>query len=1050
MKKMKKLSILAILSMIAFSLVLTSCGLLKKICSHKYEEQVIEPTCYSVGYTVHSCSVCKDSYIDSTVQEIAHNYEENVESPTCEENGVKYYTCKDCDYSYSEIVEKNGHNYSTSITSPTCTEDGYTTYVCLDCEYTFVGSAVPAEGHNYISEIIAPDCTTPGETVHTCSRCSDSYTDSTTESVGHNYIFKTILPTCTEQGITIYTCSRCSDNYTDSPTDPIGHNYFVTNIAATCNSEGYSNHTCSNCGDFYDDNYIPKTAHRFNGTVCIYCDVEAPSESLTSDVEWYNEYNMIFTLTTAEQLAGFSELVNSGANFVNKTVYLGADIDLRYLEWIPIGNEEYPFEGIFSGNGYTISSLKIYTSSSYVGLFGKVTGKISNIKIDNASICVSDVHQYISIICGYSTSDIKNAEVDGYLDAPYSNCVGGIVGYTTAQISDASSIAEIVGSDYVGGIAGCVCSATAVYENLINYGNIKGGKYTAGVAGNLSATGVSYIKLVENYGNISGTSHTGGLFGYVCGIENSIITDSVSASDVSGEYYVGAIAGEAVNVKISACSNEGSSVSASSCIIDGVNYFAYLGGYVGRGYIVEKCHNSTDISYVSRGSYVGGIAGYLTHSVNDCSNEGDIFGYDSVGGLVGYISTGTSVTLSHLVNSGEICGNSYVGGIVGQWTYGNTFVVVGCENFGNVSGSDHLGGIAGSLNQISNNLLTVSGVVNYGNVTGTNGWVGGLFGYVDGSTSSVVKECLSSASITGNYYVGGLIGQACDLTLKDSSNEGSSVVATGFVVEGVENNVYAGGFIGSGRSVSNCTNNSDITYNSLGSRVGGIIGYATGSVTDCTNNGNITSLGTSVGGVVGEISSPRNQRYSNLNNNGNVKGLDSVGGVVGKFSWSGTNADFSHEWVKGNGGDKSHCYDSHNVFSEVYNYGTIEGTECIGGLIGSVDIITSHLSYRHCSTKGWSCEFFYYARITLENSANYSSVIGTNFAGELIGNSNITKAESWYPNCAVTNYTLLGNVIQNGETLEEYKPIGNSNNLDISNQIIPEVEGDTGSSDKDM
>ena len=31
---------------------------------HNYELEVIEPTCTSIGYTIHKCSVCEEFYID--------------------------------------------------------------------------------------------------------------------------------------------------------------------------------------------------------------------------------------------------------------------------------------------------------------------------------------------------------------------------------------------------------------------------------------------------------------------------------------------------------------------------------------------------------------------------------------------------------------------------------------------------------------------------------------------------------------------------------------------------------------------------------------------------------------------------------------------------------------------------------------------------------------------------------------------------------------------------------------------------------------------------
>lgn len=41
---------------------------------HSYEEIVTEPTCTEGGYTVHTCSVCGDSYTDSETGALGHNF----------------------------------------------------------------------------------------------------------------------------------------------------------------------------------------------------------------------------------------------------------------------------------------------------------------------------------------------------------------------------------------------------------------------------------------------------------------------------------------------------------------------------------------------------------------------------------------------------------------------------------------------------------------------------------------------------------------------------------------------------------------------------------------------------------------------------------------------------------------------------------------------------------------------------------------------------------------------------------------------------------------
>ena len=75
----------------------------------------------------------------------------------------------------------------------------------------------------------------------------------------------------------------------------------------------------------------------------------------------------MFTLTDAADLLGFANIANGTAgegnpaqdNFENKTVKLGADIDLSGIEWTPIGKLDAgtDFKGEFNGDGKTISNL---------------------------------------------------------------------------------------------------------------------------------------------------------------------------------------------------------------------------------------------------------------------------------------------------------------------------------------------------------------------------------------------------------------------------------------------------------------------------------------------------------------------------------------------------------------------------------------------------------------------------------------------------------------------------------------------------------------------
>ena len=67
---------------------------------HAYTEQVVAPTCETAGYTLHTCSRCQHSYVDSIVEALGHNYEKQVTAPTHDKMGYSTYTCTRCHHSY--------------------------------------------------------------------------------------------------------------------------------------------------------------------------------------------------------------------------------------------------------------------------------------------------------------------------------------------------------------------------------------------------------------------------------------------------------------------------------------------------------------------------------------------------------------------------------------------------------------------------------------------------------------------------------------------------------------------------------------------------------------------------------------------------------------------------------------------------------------------------------------------------------------------------------------------------------------------------------------
>jgi hypothetical protein len=156
----------------------------------------------------------------------------------------------------------------------------------------------------------------------------------------------------------------------------------------------------------------------------------------TSDVIWYNTNKAKDTLyvSNGQELTGMSQLVSSAiTTFAGKTIILSSNINLGNRSWTPIGNSTTAqmFQGVFDGNGKTISNLLV-SSATYAGLFGYVgaNGQIKNITVGVKSVRGSS---YAGGLSGYyaSKKTIENCGVN-ITDSIYSsNRSGGLVGFAS-------------------------------------------------------------------------------------------------------------------------------------------------------------------------------------------------------------------------------------------------------------------------------------------------------------------------------------------------------------------------------------------------------------------------------------------------------------------------------------------------------------------------------------------------------------------------------------------------------------------------------------------
>ena len=160
----------------------------------------------------------------------------------------------------------------------------------------------------------------------------------------------------------------------------------------------------------------------------------------------------------------------------------------------------------------------------------------------------------------------------------------------------------------------------------------------------------------------------------------------------------------------------------------------YTGGIVGANtgtLTIANVHSAVNITIKRvKGNWgrVGGIIGSSNGAtIINCSNSGNIVGYQYVGGIAAYNSKGT---ISNCYNTGNVSGYQYVAGIVATCPPG---YVYNCYNTGAISASsNYAAGIVSNNTGVSE----VTNCFNIGTVTfgGTSSYAGSVAGYSNNSS----------------------------------------------------------------------------------------------------------------------------------------------------------------------------------------------------------------------------------------------------------------------------------------------------------------------------
>ena len=229
---------------------------------HNYESEIVNPTCVSMGFTVHDCISCGHSYTSDFTDVAEHEYEKTVTEASCTQHGFTHYDCLNCDLEFdSDFVDKKAHNYIENVVQPSCTTMGYSEFKCADCDSSYVGNYTDMTEHNYNKEVIKPSCQEHGYSVFSCPTCGKSYIDEFVDCKEHIYEETVIEATCQASGYSVFKCVDCGDEYKDNFKDKLPHNYEATVTAPDCLNLGYTTFVCVDCQDTYKSDYKEALGH---------------------------------------------------------------------------------------------------------------------------------------------------------------------------------------------------------------------------------------------------------------------------------------------------------------------------------------------------------------------------------------------------------------------------------------------------------------------------------------------------------------------------------------------------------------------------------------------------------------------------------------------------------------------------------------------------------------------------------------------------------------------------------------------------------------------
>ena len=698
------------------------------------------------------------------------------------------------------------------VTSPGSAWYGYGT-IALDTEYTITTSGgnitLPSSSDTYTNVVFTLTVTSSALTLKVTAEGTkttemDYYLSGDFNSwaqMSSDYMF-------TSNGDGTYTLVTPSSGHTTSTGFKImSSTQLWLGYASGYNIDYDTEYTFSASGNNTYLNTAP-TADSLKFTLKLADEVytlvvsQVEGETVTLNLSGEGTESSPYLISTASDWNNLADYMTSASeSFTGKYFKVTADIDFTDDSIKSLGKraDGLYFDGTLDGGGYTFKGINTASDATYFGSLMSVVGENGYVHDLTAEGEASFNYQYCGALFGYNYGKLENItnKITVTSVSTYSSGMCGMVDGGSSMIGCVNEGSVTSSATYVAGLVARSYGG-ATYEKCVNRGTIT---YTG-------STALSYVGGIIcycYYGTLTDCYNEGTIQATGSGTAMEIIAGVVAYPYASAYtdstilylkncYNTGEIIGmRGLGGLISGSTNTASHVVLEDCYNTGnitangtSGSSSYAVGGIGSAYFTggtyRNCWNSGTIT--SGGAhYTGGIFGYYkgtasTSRVTEivgCYNTGTIVGGSTyTGGLFGCIYNYTTVDSCY--NLGTVTAASYTGGIAAR-LYGSSLAkITNCWNAAAIESTlNGAGGIVG----YSYYKDTVDCCFNVGSIKAAALQAGGVAGY----GGAVFMNVYNTGAVTGEQYVGGLVGNSRSsyFEMYNSYNAGEVSATTSYI-----------------------------------------------------------------------------------------------------------------------------------------------------------------------------------------------------------------------------------------------------------------------------